>query len=402
MKRLISKGFWQTFIIFLLGGVAIAGLESSVTNISDLNTAWPLGSDLASTGDDHMRNIKKALKNDLPNMNGTWNSAAAPFLAMPDNTTTGIYEPSANAIGFATSGNAHGSISSAGAWSIPAPSSAGVGLTVTGISNSYTETIQSGATSSQGFGLRVQAGTNSSDVSVLVNNAANNASYFEVGGAGGVIVGNPANATSSAGNLSMGGISSPLLRIQDSGVKGVILDLQATNTGININSNFVTGPVQNINLQSNGTTVFSVGTTSAPTLQGYGPTAAGLVDMTPDKGTFTATITGCTTAPTGTATWSKNGNQVTIFLPGITCTSNTTALTYTGLPAALEPVTTQNINLSTLVNNTGIVSGWAQMANGSTSITFSVAAVGGFVAANWTNSGSKGLAGGATISYTLL
>lgn len=37
------------------------GLES-VSQISDLNTAWPLGSDDIAEGDDHLRNVKVAVK----------------------------------------------------------------------------------------------------------------------------------------------------------------------------------------------------------------------------------------------------------------------------------------------------------------------------------------------------
>lgn len=45
------------------------GLES-VTHISDLVVTNPLGSDPKSQGDDHLRNIKVALKTDLPNITG--------------------------------------------------------------------------------------------------------------------------------------------------------------------------------------------------------------------------------------------------------------------------------------------------------------------------------------------
>ena len=38
------------------------GVEASVTKISDLNSAWPLATDERSKGDDHLRNIKIALK----------------------------------------------------------------------------------------------------------------------------------------------------------------------------------------------------------------------------------------------------------------------------------------------------------------------------------------------------
>lgn len=43
------------------------GLESA-TYINDLNTSNPTGSDLRSEGDDHLRLIKKTLKNTFPNI----------------------------------------------------------------------------------------------------------------------------------------------------------------------------------------------------------------------------------------------------------------------------------------------------------------------------------------------
>lgn len=42
----------------------------SVTYISDLNTALPASGDAKSEGDDHLRNIKTALKNTFANVNG--------------------------------------------------------------------------------------------------------------------------------------------------------------------------------------------------------------------------------------------------------------------------------------------------------------------------------------------
>lgn len=45
------------------------GTESP-TYISDLNTAWPLGSDPKTTADNHIRNVKTAVKNTFPNVAG--------------------------------------------------------------------------------------------------------------------------------------------------------------------------------------------------------------------------------------------------------------------------------------------------------------------------------------------
>lgn len=45
-------------------------LEPSVTHIADLNPAWPAPADAKSDGDDHIRNQKKALLNDLAGFTG--------------------------------------------------------------------------------------------------------------------------------------------------------------------------------------------------------------------------------------------------------------------------------------------------------------------------------------------
>jgi hypothetical protein len=55
-----------------------------------------------------------------------------------------------------------------------------------------------------------------------------------------------------------------------------------------------------------------------------------------EEGSFTFTGTGFTTSPTKTAYYTKIGDQVTVQLPDITGTSNTTAMTITGLPVALR------------------------------------------------------------------
>lgn len=60
--------------------------------------------------------------------------------------------------------------------------------------------------------------------------------------------------------------------------------------------------------------------------------------MVPElKGTFTFTLTGCTTSPTGTGRYVVHGRVVTIFIPAISGTSNATTATLTGLPNALYP-----------------------------------------------------------------
>lgn len=59
------------------------------------------------------------------------------------------------------------------------------------------------------------------------------------------------------------------------------------------------------------------------------------------EGTFTGTLTGCTTAPTNTFRYVKVGNIVTLVCNGgWNATSNAITKTITGLPAAITPVST--------------------------------------------------------------
>jgi len=66
-------------------------------------------------------------------------------------------------------------------------------------------------------------------------------------------------------------------------------------------------------------------------------TVSGLPPAQSVSGSFTATLVGCTTSPTVTATYVKNGNMVTVVIPAMTATSNSTSLQITGLPAAITP-----------------------------------------------------------------
>ena len=53
-------------------------LESGVSEIPDLNPAWPTGTDPKSEGDDHLRNIKTAVQGSFPNLAGP-NDIGAPL-----------------------------------------------------------------------------------------------------------------------------------------------------------------------------------------------------------------------------------------------------------------------------------------------------------------------------------
>lgn len=111
-------------------------------------------------------------------------------------------------------------------------------------------------------------------------------------------------------------------------------------------------------------------------------------------GSFTATLTGCNTSPTGTCHYTIIGTSVTLQIPGINGTSNATSMTLTGLPAAIQIATVgKTIPMFNLTDNGApSVMGLAALAAGSGTITFSkygalnVASTTGFTA-----SGVKGV-----------
>ena len=139
---------------------------------------------------------------------------------------------------------------------------------------------------------------------------------------------------------------------------------------------------------------------TAPTIEGYGPTAAALVDMTPDTGTFTMTYTGGSTS-TGTAKWSRNGNQVLLVFPASVATSSANTFTATGLPAAIRPATTQQLAIPAYcIENGGseaITTADLQVTASSGTITFLLAGS----ATGWSSSLGKGVTSAFTVSYLL-
>jgi hypothetical protein len=156
----------------------------------------------------------------------------------------------------------------------------------------------------------------------------------------------------------------------------------------------------------NGTTVFSVNGTSSPTIQGYGPTAAALIDMTPDTGSFTGTLTGMTSATTGTVNWARFGNVVMLWITAtIAGTSNLNTMTMTGLPAAIQPAHTHAVLCSRVEDLNGSNELCEASVTGGT-ITFALCSVpAGFTNFSASNFGAtastKGLTAGWSIMYPL-
>lgn len=101
----------------------------------------------------------------------------------------------------------------------------------------------------------------------------------------------------------------------------------------------------------------------------------------PKPASFTATLTGCTTSPTGTVYYTVAAGVATLTIPEIVGTSNSTAATLTNLPPGLRPEREFNDVLGRGVNNStdGIVvyrpksSGVIELYNGAGAAAFTAA-----------------------------
>lgn len=117
------------------------------------------------------------------------------------------------------------------------------------------------------------------------------------------------------------------------------------------------------------------------------------------SGSFTGTLTGCTTSPTATFNYSVNGDCVDLRLPaaGLSGTSNSTACTVTGLPSAISPAGNVYGMIPFLQDNSAAISGQCSIAaNGTTLVLYKNNSTSGF-----TSSGSKGIDVGANFHYPL-
>lgn len=114
-----------------------------------------------------------------------------------------------------------------------------------------------------------------------------------------------------------------------------------------------------------------------------------------EEGSYTGTLTGCTTAPTYTIKYTKIGNQVTIPFAGIspTGTSNATTKTITGMPADIRPAATINFGAICSDNGGANTMALAQVLSSGV-ISFNAS-----ITAAWTSSGTAQMSP-FCISYT--
>lgn len=266
----------------------------------------------------------------------------------------------------------------------------GVALTVNGAGSSYAGLFTAGGSAGTQRGLSVVTTTqNASDRIINVNNSLSN--LFDIFGDGHGDLG-PNLSWTTGGTWSLSAPSSgiALTVISASGAPAIQVTGGGT-TGNNFGQIIVAGSNSSdycFRAQSSSSVdYFFVRGDGA--VQGRGPVAAALVDMTPDTGTFTATYTGFTGGVTGTATWCRIGKMVILSLPPASGTSNASTFTFTGLPSAIQPASiSQQVMAVQPMNNNG-----AQTA-GIDLLISSGSGTGQFrlntSAAGWTASGVKG------------
>lgn len=131
----------------------------------------------------------------------------------------------------------------------------------------------------------------------------------------------------------------------------------------------------------------------------------GAATATFSEGSFTATLTGYASGPTGTvyykifANSAGTGKKCILHVESaITGTSNATALTMTGLPAACSPSKVIFVQCL-LTDNNAFVAGAASIAAAGTTVTLRMGA--GFLATGFTNSGTKAIPSGWHMEYAL-
>lgn len=116
-----------------------------------------------------------------------------------------------------------------------------------------------------------------------------------------------------------------------------------------------------------------------------------------ETGSYTATLTGCTTSPTATITYTVQGKEVTLNVAAVTATSNTTAATLTGMPAASSTVPNlfPSVKRNLLGNCTD--SGVEKVSPISVETTGVITLNNAFAA--FAASGTKGVGTGFTVKY---
>jgi hypothetical protein len=133
--------------------------------------------------------------------------------------------------------------------------------------------------------------------------------------------------------------------------------------------------------------------------------------ITGTTGSFTGTLTGYATPPTGTFYYhvrSLDGTHKEVTLwsdpsaAAVTGTSNANTMTMTGIPAAINPTTNSVGEVPCLVTDAGVnTSGMIQVSSSNVITFYHNPGTGDFGSNSFTTSGVKGLANGWSVKYII-
>jgi len=100
-----------------------------------------------------------------------------------------------------------------------------------GTANQYTTFIEGNSTAGQSYGLKIIAGTNSSDLAFAVSNQANNVNYLYVGGGGAVFINDTSNANMTTGlTINQGAADNEILTLKSSDVAHAMTGITEADT----------------------------------------------------------------------------------------------------------------------------------------------------------------------------
>ncbi len=117
------------------------------------------------------------------------------------------------------------------------------------------------------------------------------------------------------------------------------------------------------------------------------------------QGSYTGTLTGCTTSPTVAVAYQRVGNHVALNIPALSATSNTTAVTITGAPAVIRPSTTTGLaKISRAMDNTvnTFIAEFDMNNSGTITLYQNGSSTG------WTAAGTKGIPSNVQLEYYII
>jgi hypothetical protein len=181
----------------------------------------------------------------------------------------------------------------------------------------------------------------------------------------------------------------------------VVLANTNTSTTVNINVNGLGNQLVVTNTGA-GPAVGALLANSILLLQYNGTEFVLIADASGARtGSFTATLTGMTGATTGLVYYAVSGSIVTLSCTALTGTSNSTVMTMTGLPAALQPASQYQAIPVNLENGTADILGMAYVTPGGGTISFYPSVASGWNNATFAATGTKGLTL-FSLTYSLL